>query len=147
MLHQEFPRSRRVRAHEGYDRAACRPKPPSQVAECKALQTRKIKEISASLFASGLITLDDQARALGLSRSTTWAVLKASHKASGLSAATINRVLRSSELPQRVRATILTYVEEKMAGLYGHNKMQLRRFAQCFYYLSDHAALLSNHQP
>ena len=29
---------------------------------------------------------------------------------------------------RRVRATILTYVEEKLAGLYGHNKKQLRRF-------------------
>jgi hypothetical protein len=25
--------------------------------------------------------------------------------------------------------TILTYVDEKLAGLYGHNKTQLRRFA------------------
>jgi hypothetical protein len=25
--------------------------------------------------------------------------------------------------------TILTYIEEKLAGLYGHNKTQLRRFA------------------
>jgi hypothetical protein len=32
-------------------------------------------------------------------------------------------------LPPRARATILTYIEEKFAGLYGHNKMQLRRFA------------------
>ena len=85
----------------------------------------RIKELAAS----GLFTLDEQARALGLSRSTAWAVLKANHKATGLTAATINRMLSSPELPPRVRATILTYVEEKLAGLYGHNEEQLGRFA------------------
>jgi hypothetical protein len=54
-----------------------------------------------------------------------WAVLKANHKASGLAAGTINRMLSSPELPPHVRVTILTYVEEKLAGLYGHNKEQL----------------------
>ena len=31
--------------------------------------------------------------------------------------------------PARACVTILTYIEEKRAGLYGHNKTQLRRFA------------------
>src|SRR4030081_3634460 len=97
--------------------------------EAKARQGIRIKELGASLTASGLFTLDEQARALGLSRSTAWAVLKANHKASGLTAATINRMLSSPELPPRARATILTYVEEKLAGLYGHNEEQLGRFA------------------
>ena len=92
-------------------------------------RSTKIKELGAALTASGLFTLDEQARALGLSRSTAWAVLKANHKASGLTAATISRMLSSPELPTHVRATILMYVEEKLAGLYGHNKTQLRRFA------------------
>jgi hypothetical protein len=38
-------------------------------------------------------------------------------------------MLSSPELPPNVRFTILKYVEEKLAGLYGHNKKQLRRFA------------------
>ena len=42
-------------------------------------------------------------------------------------------MLSSQALPPRARVTILTYIEEKVAGLYGHNKIQLRRFAQCFY--------------
>ena len=37
-------------------------------------------------------------------------------------------MLSSPELPTHVRATILMYVEEKLAGLYGHNKAQLSRF-------------------
>jgi hypothetical protein len=64
---------------------------------------------------------------------TAWTILKGNHKASGLSAAIISRMLSSPALPPLARATLLTYVEEKVAGLYGHNKIQLRRFAQCFY--------------
>ena len=95
----------------------------------KARQATRIKELGAALAADGFVTVDEQARALGLSRSSAWAVLKADHKASGLTVPTINRMLSSPELPPRARATILTYVEEKLAGLYGHNKIQLRRLA------------------
>jgi hypothetical protein len=92
------------------------------------MRISSIRELAAVLTASGFVTLDEQARALGLSRSTTWAVLKANHKASGLAAGTINQMLSSPELPPNVRVTILEYVEEKLAGLYGHNKKQLSRF-------------------
>jgi hypothetical protein len=95
----------------------------------KARQATRINELGAALAASGLVALDEQARALGLSRSTAWAVLKANHKASGLTVPTINQMLSSRELPANVRFTILKYVEEKLAGLYGHNKKQLRQFA------------------
>ena len=92
----------------------------------KARQAARIKELGAALAASGLVALDEQARALGLSRSTAWAVLQANHKASGLAVPTINRMLSSRELPPNVRFTILKYVEEKLAGLYDHNKTQER---------------------
>jgi predicted DNA-binding transcriptional regulator AlpA len=97
--------------------------------ELKARQSCKIRELGDALTTAGFLTLDEQARALGLSRSTAWAVLKANHKTSGLAAGTINQMLSSPELPPRARVTILTYVDEKLAGLYGHNKTQLRRFA------------------
>ena len=112
--------------------AAAQPRLENKATKTKARQAARIKEFGAALTASGLFTLDEQARALGLSRSTAWVVLKANHKASGLTAATINRMLSSPELPPSARATILTYVEEKLAGLYGHNKIQLRRFAARF---------------
>ena len=98
----------------------------SQGSTGKTRQTSRIRELASALAADGLVTLGEQARALGLSRSTAWAVLKANHKASGLAAGTINQMLSS---PARARVTILTYIEEKRAGLYGHNKTQLRRFA------------------
>jgi len=98
-------------------------------AEMKARQTAKIMELGQALAADGVLNLDDQARALGLCRSTTWNILKANHKNSGLSATIINRVLKSPQLPPRVRATVLKYIEEKAAGLYGHTKKQQRAFA------------------
>jgi hypothetical protein len=103
--------------------------PRLMILEMKTRQSCKIRELGGALITAGFRTLDEQARAFGLSRSTAWAVLKANHKASGLAAATISRMLSSPELPTHVRATILTYVEEKLAGLYGHNKIQLRRLA------------------
>jgi hypothetical protein len=98
-------------------------------AEMKARQTSKIRELGDALVTSGLRTLDEQARALGLPRSTTWTLLVSNHKASGLSATVINRMLAAAQLPPLVRARIFEYVDEKTAGLYGHSKIQLRRFA------------------
>jgi hypothetical protein len=73
----------------------------------KARQTSKIRELGEALVASGLRTLDEQAKALGLPRSTTWTILRANHKASGLSATVINQTLSAPQLPPLVRATIL----------------------------------------
>ena len=42
----------------------------------RALQALKIREIGEALEAAGLLTIQDKATALGLSRSTTWAVLQ-----------------------------------------------------------------------
>jgi hypothetical protein len=94
----------------------------------KARQSRKIREIGDALVREGFLTLDQQADALGLCRSTAWTILRANHKTSGLSAAIINRMLAAPRLPPLVRATILEYVEEKLAGSYGHSTKQLRRF-------------------
>jgi hypothetical protein len=100
----------------------------SDVSEMKARQCAKIKELHKVLIATGFRSLDEQAKALGLSRSTTWTIIKASHKNSGLSASVINRILAKPQLPPLVRATVVEYVEDKSAGLYGHNKISLRRF-------------------
>jgi hypothetical protein len=97
--------------------------------QTKTRQSSKIRELGEALVTSGFRTLDEQANALGLPRSTTWTILRANHKASGLSATVINQMLAAPQLPPLVRTTILEYVEEKTAGLYGHSKMQLRRFA------------------
>ena len=91
-------------------------------------QSSKIKELRDALHAAGLFTLSQQAQALGLGRSTTWSILQGNHKGSGLSAAIINRMLRAPRLPPLVRAIVLAYVDEKIAGSYGHTKQQLSEF-------------------
>jgi len=98
------------------------------VADRKTRQAAKIRELGEALIASGILTLDAQAEALGLSRSTTWTILKGSHKSSGLSAAIINRILAAPQLPPLVRAKVLEYIEEKTAGLYGDCQPRLRKF-------------------
>jgi transcriptional regulator with XRE-family HTH domain len=98
------------------------------LAEMKARQRLRIRELGDALVEAGLVALDEQASALGLSRSTTWTILKGNHKGSGLSATIINRMLAALQLPPLVRAKILEYVEEKTAGLYGDSKVRRRKF-------------------
>ena len=94
-----------------------------------ARQLSKIRELAETVEAAGFLTLDEQAKILGLPRSTAWTIRRGSHKASGLSATIINRMLAAPTLPPLVRAKILEYVQEKAAGLYGGSRSQCRRFA------------------
>src|SRR3989440_12996300 len=95
----------------------------------RARQFSKIRELVEAIKSAGFLTLEEQAKALGLSRSTAWTIRKASHKASGLSASIINRMLAAPQLPPLARTKILEYVEEKAAGLYGGSRTQRRQFA------------------
>jgi predicted DNA-binding transcriptional regulator AlpA len=97
-------------------------------AELKARQAAKIRELWESVRTAGFLTVDEQAKALGLSRSTAWTLRKANHKASGLSVSIINRMLSAPHLPPLARAKILEYVQEKADGLYGGSESQRRRF-------------------
>ena len=98
------------------------------MSESKLLQSAKLREIRAALEADGFIGLDAQATALGLSRSTAWTILSGSHKSSGLSATTLNRMLAAPLLGERARAKILKYIAEKQACHYGTSKLRLRQF-------------------
>lgn len=97
-------------------------------ADPKARQSVKIRQLGEALVAAGYRRLDEQAKALGLPRSTAWTILKANHKNSGLSVLVINRMLAAPELPSTVRARIFEYIEEKSAGLYGDSKVRAQRF-------------------
>jgi len=101
---------------------------PQTVAKMKARQSAKIREIANALVVAGFHTLDAQARILNVSRSTAWTILKSSHKASGLSAKIVNRILSVRRLPPLVRKAVLEYVEEKASGRYGHSAKLRRRF-------------------
>jgi hypothetical protein len=102
--------------------------PYSLSATMKARQSSKIRELAEAVEAAGFLTLDEQAKVLGVPRSTAWTIRRASHKASGLSASIINRMLAAPELPLIVRAKILEYIQEKATGLYGGSHSQRRRF-------------------
>ena len=101
---------------------------PNSCASMKARQCARIAELRQVLLRAGYQSLDKQASALGLSRSTTWAVLQANHKSSGLSGSVIKRMLRSRDLPPAARQWIEEYVAEKLAGTYGHGRKPLRIF-------------------
>jgi hypothetical protein len=95
----------------------------------KRHQAAKISELGEALVCTGHAHLDDQASVLGLPRSTTWAILHGTHKNSGLSAAVIRQMLAQPQLPPLVRMKIVEYVDQKCAGMYGHNPTALRRFS------------------
>jgi hypothetical protein len=102
--------------------------PASIIFQMKMRQSVKIGELRQALVAAGLSRLDQQAAVLGLQRSTTWHVLKANHKSSGLSAKIIKRMLNSPQLPPPARRILLDYVDEKCGGAYGHDRVQVRLF-------------------
>ena len=85
----------------------------TSISGLKARQAAKVREIGEALIAAGYDSLDAQAAVLGLSRSTTWTIIKGTHKGSGLSAAILNRVLSTPALHPLVRRKVLEYVEEK----------------------------------
>jgi len=120
LLNLDSMSKQRTRSHQ--------PRRPHSMAEMKARQATKIREIAAALVAAGFVTLDAQARALGIGRSTAWTILKSCHKGSGLSAKIINRILANQQLPKLVRVQILAYVEDKASGRYGHSAKLRRKF-------------------
>ena len=69
--------------------------------------------ISGALISSGCLTLDQQAKALGLGRSTAWNIIKNKHKLGRLSAKTIERILTNPKTPPTVRAVVQQYVAER----------------------------------
>ena len=61
--------------------------------------TVKLHHISEALIASGYTTLDDQAKALGINRSTAWTIIKTKHKLGRLSTKTTERILANPATP------------------------------------------------
>jgi hypothetical protein len=59
--------------------------------------------IAQALIVSGYTSLDDQAKALGVCRSTAWTIVKSKHKVGGLSEKVRQKMLRNPKLPPLVR--------------------------------------------
>jgi hypothetical protein len=78
----------------------------------------RIQDIAAALVASGYTSLDKQAKALGVHRSTAWTIVKTKHKLGRLSAKTTARILANPETPPSVRAVIRQYLAERPNNLH-----------------------------
>jgi hypothetical protein len=77
----------------------------------------KIQHIAEALIAEGYLSLDAQAKALGVHRSTAWTIVKTKHKLGRLSLKTTNSMLANPELPSSVRNVVLQYLIERSDGL------------------------------
>ena len=73
----------------------------------------RIQDITRALTLSGYTSLDQQAKALGLHRSTAWTIIKNKHKLGRLSAKTIERIIANPETPPLVLTVIQEYVIER----------------------------------
>ena len=85
----------------------------------------ELGRIADALISSGYTSLDDQAKALGLGRSTAWTIAKNKHKLGRLSAKTINRILANPQTPPAVRAVLHEYVAQRYAAVHGSRKRRL----------------------
>jgi hypothetical protein len=75
-------------------------------------RTTPIEPIADALVAAGYISLDKQARALGIHRATAWTIIKKKHKLGRLNANTADRMLANPELPSCVRNILERYKAE-----------------------------------
>lgn len=89
--------------------------PSERLRVVRDLNARKngIQDITEALISSGYTSLDRQAKALGLHRTTTWTIIKNKHKLGRLSTKTIERIIANPETPPLVRSAVQEYVAEK----------------------------------
>ena len=99
--------------------------------KAKTKQASKLAEIRGALLAAGHNTTAEQAAALGVCRSTAWALLNRDKRA-GPSAVVIKRILSSPNLPPAARRKVEEYIEQKISGLYGHREDRRRWFRHQF---------------
>jgi hypothetical protein len=100
----------------------------SPIMSLKMRQTCKIAEINEALEACRIYSLNHKAAVLGLPRSTTYTIIRAQHKSTGISAKILAQMLNSPQLPLPVRAKLEEYAREKASGFYGSTNRQQRQF-------------------
>ena len=91
----------------------------------------KLAQIRTALIEAGCDTISKQAKAFGLRRSTTWALLNQDTRA-GPSAKVVKRILSSPVLPAGARRQVEQYIKEKSRGRYGHSEHRTRAFRDVF---------------
>jgi len=73
----------------------------------------RLREIGDALTAAGYETLDAQAKALGIGRSTAWYIVNGKNKRDRLSEKTTKRILANPKTPPSVRTIIRQYLAER----------------------------------
>jgi hypothetical protein len=68
--------------------------------------TDLLQRLAAELAAAGYDTLDEQAKALGIHRSTAWTIVTCKHKLGRLNIKTRQKMLNNPHLPPGVRAIL-----------------------------------------
>jgi len=72
-----------------------------------------IQPIANAVIKAGFISLDAQAKALGVSRSTAWTIMKAKHKLGRLNSKTAQCILANANTPVSVRELVQTMLEDR----------------------------------
>jgi len=72
-----------------------------------------IQLLADALIKDGFHSLDEQAKALGLNRSTTWTIMKTKHKLGMLNNKTARSILAHPGTPASVRVIIHTILDRK----------------------------------
>ena len=90
-------------------RARRNPSEPLHALRDLTARKTKIQDITEALISSGYTSLDGQAKALGLRRSTAWTIIRNRHKLGRLSTKTIERIITNPETPPLVLAAIQRY--------------------------------------
>jgi len=72
-----------------------------------------IQVIADSLRKAGYNSLDAQAKALGVNRSTAWTIMKTKHKLGHLNNKTVRSILANPDTPVSIRVIIRTMLHRK----------------------------------
>ena len=76
-----------------------------------------VVRIREALIACGYTKLDQQAKALGINRSTAWTIINTKHKLGRLNNKTTQRILANPNTPPPVRVVVLRYLAERPVAL------------------------------
>ena len=71
-----------------------------------------IQLIAEAVIKTGYNSLDAQAKALGLTRSTTWTIMKTKHKLGHLNNKTARSILANPDTPESLRELIQIMLEQ-----------------------------------
>src|SRR5262245_24869200 len=81
-----------------------------------ARRTIPVQYVANALLDAGYRSLDKQAKALGVNRSTAWTIIRTKHKLGYLNAKTAKRILANPELPECIRDVLTRYAEGSVPG-------------------------------